>query len=131
VKLAVNVVLAGTAALLAEVILLGEAWDIDRSILLTVLQRSAIGSPFIGYKAPPLVARDYSATFTLAMTSKDLGLAHDAAHSVAVPMPVADLVASEVREGCDEGLADLDFMALLPHLQHRAGRSPDVPVVDS
>ncbi len=126
-----NVVLAGTAALLAEVILLGEAWDIDRSILLTVLQRSAIGSPFIGYKAPPLVARDYSATFTLAMTSKDLGLAHDAAHSVAVPMPVADLVASEVREGCDEGLADLDFMALLPHLQHRAGRSPDVPVVDS
>lgn len=128
VKLAVNVLLAGTAALLAEIVVLAEAWDIDRSVLITVLQRSAVGSPFIAYKAPSLMARDYDATFTLAMVLKDLGLARDAAESVSVPMPVAELVARESLEGCEEGLAALDFMALLPHLQHLAGRAPDVPV---
>lgn len=128
VKLAVNVVLAGTVALLAEVLLLCEAWNIDRSVLLTVLEHSAIGSPFIGYKAAPLLARDYDATFTLAMALKDLGLAHDAATSVSVPMPVTDLVAKEVSDGCEEGLGGRDFMALLPHLQYLAGREPDVPM---
>lgn len=128
VKLAVNVVLAGTAALLAEIVVLAEAWGIERSVLLTVLQRSAVGSPFIAYKAPPLLAHDYGATFTLKMVQKDLELAHDAATTVSVPMPVADLVAREARDGCAEGLDGLDFMALLPHLQHLAGRTPDVPV---
>lgn len=130
VKLAVNVLAAGTTALLAELVVLAEAWDIDRSVLLTVLQRSVVGSPFIAYKAAPLLAHDYDATFTLAMLVKDLGLARDAAGSVSVPMPVADLVAKEASDGCGEGLADLDFMALLPHLQRLAGRPPDVPVND-
>jgi 3-hydroxyisobutyrate dehydrogenase-like beta-hydroxyacid dehydrogenase len=129
VKLAVNALVAGTAALLAEVVVLSEGWDIERSVLVTVLQRSAIGSPFIGYKAPALLARDYRATFTLAMALKDLRLAHDAAGAVSVPMLMTDLAAQEVREGCDEGLGDLDFMALVPHVQHAAGRAPDVPLV--
>jgi hypothetical protein len=30
---------------------------------------------------------------------------------------------------CEEGLGDLDFLALLPHLQARAGRASDVPVL--
>ncbi|MGH8989680.1 MAG: NAD(P)-dependent oxidoreductase [Acidimicrobiales bacterium] len=127
VKLAVNSLLAGTAALLAEVIVLAEAWEIERPVLLTVLQRSAIGSPFIAYKAPALLTRDFGATFTLAMALKDLRLAHDAADAVDVTVPVADLVAQEAREGCDGGFGDLDFMALLPYLQLRSGRTPDVP----
>ncbi len=128
VKLAVNALLAGTAALLAEVVVLAEAWDIDRSVLLTVLQRSAIASPFLGYKAPALLAHDYRATFTLAMALKDLGLAHDAAEAVSAPMAVTDLVAREIRRGCDEGLGDLDFMALVAYVQQLAGRTPDVPM---
>ncbi len=128
VKLAVNALLAGTAALLAEAVVLAEAWDIDRSVLLTVLQHSAIGSPFIGYKAPALLARDYRATFTLAMALKDLRLARDAADAVDVPMPMTDLASREASESCDEGLSELDFMAFVAHLQHLAGRSPDVPM---
>jgi len=45
VKLAVNALLAGTAELLAELVVLSEAWDIERSVLLGVLERSAVGSP--------------------------------------------------------------------------------------
>ena len=128
VKLAVNALLAGTAALLAEVVVLTEAWGIERAALLTVLQRSAIGSPFIGYKAPALVARDYRATFTLAMVLKDLRLAQDAAEAVSVPMRMTDLASKEASEGCDEGLGGLDFMAFLPYVQHLASRAPDVPL---
>lgn len=128
VKLAVNALVAGTAALLAEVVVLAEAWGIQRSVLVTVLQRSAIGSPFIAYKAPALLARDYRATFTLAMALKDLRLAHDAADAVDVAMRMTDLASLEACEACDEGLGDLDFMAFVPHLQHVAGRTPDVPM---
>jgi 3-hydroxyisobutyrate dehydrogenase-like beta-hydroxyacid dehydrogenase len=128
VKLAVNALLAGTAALLAEVVVLAEAWDIERTVLLSVLQRSAIGSPFIGYKSPALVARDYQATFTLAMVLKDLRLAHDAAEAVSVPMRMTDLASEEASEGCDEGLGGLDLMAFLPYVQHLASRTPDVPL---
>ncbi len=128
VKLAVNSLLAGTAALLAEVVVLAEGWDIDRAVLLAVLQRSAIESPFIGYKAPALLARDYQATFTLAMALKDLQLAHDAARAVGVPMPLVERASGEASEGCGEGLGDLDFIALVPYLQHLAGQAPDVPL---
>ncbi len=127
VKLAINSLLAGTAALLAEVVVLAEGWDIDRAVLFTVLQRSAIGSPFIGYKAPALLARDYQATFTLAMALKDLRLARDAAKAVGVSMPIVERASREASDGCEEGLGDLDFIALVPYLQHLAGRTPDVP----
>lgn len=126
VKLAVNSMLACTAEMLAEVVVLAEGWGIDRAVLLTVLEHSAMGSPFVGYKARALVDRDYGATFTLSMLLKDLELARQAADTVSAPMPVVDRVAALTQDGCDEGLSDLDLMALLPHLQALAGRPQDI-----
>ncbi|MDA8074304.1 MAG: NAD(P)-dependent oxidoreductase [Actinomycetota bacterium] len=128
VKLAVNALLAGTAELLAELVVLSEAWDIERSVLLGVLERSALGSPFIGYKRHAVVTRDYAATFTLSMLLKDLRLVRSAAESSGVVMPVTGLVERLASDGCDDGLGELDLMALLPHVQAMAGRPPDVAV---
>jgi 3-hydroxyisobutyrate dehydrogenase-like beta-hydroxyacid dehydrogenase len=129
IKLAVNAMLAATAEMLAESITLCEAAGVDRSVLLDVLTHSAVGSPIIAYKRDPLNRRDYSATFTTAMLAKDLQLVASVGETVDVPLPVTSLVAKLVKDSCDEQLGDLDFLALLPHLQALAGRPTDVPVV--
>lgn len=128
IKLAVNAMLAGTAQMLAELITLGEASGIDRSVLLDVVAGSAVGSPFVKYKTDALLKHRYDATFTTAMLVKDLQLAQVVAAARSVPLPVTDLVAGLAIACCEEGLGDLDFLALLPHLQARAGRTSDVPV---
>ena len=128
VKLAVNSMLAGSAELLAELVVLTEAWGVDRTVLLPLLQRSALGSPFVHYKTRVLAERDYEATFTLAMLLKDLRLAHAVADAVSVPMPVTGLVERLSEDGCARGLGDLDMMALVPRLQVLAARTPDVTV---
>lgn len=127
-KLAVNSLLAATAEMLAEVITLCEASGIDRSTLLDVVSGSAIGSPFVKYKTQALVERQYDATFTTSMLVKDLQLVQNVASTESVPTPVTDLVTELAIASCEAGLGDLDFLALLPHLQARAGRSTDVPV---
>lgn len=131
VKLAVNAVLAATTQMLAETVALCEAAGIERGAYLDVLAASAIGSPFIRYKRDALVAREYTATFTTAMLGKDLRLVLDAAATSRTPMPATSLVAELTAAAAAHGLADCDFLALLPYLQMLAGRPTDVPVTAS
>ena len=128
VKLAVNAMLAANAQMLAELIVLCEASGIDRAVLLEVVAGSAVGSPFVRYKTKALLERRYDATFTTAMLAKDLLLVQDAAADASAPLPVTELVAELALASCEEGLGDLDFLALLPHLQAQAGRPTDVEV---
>jgi len=125
-KLALNAIIAGTTQLLAEAITLGETHGLDRADMLEVMAGSAVASPFIGYKTKALVDRDYTATFSTALLAKDLDLAIDAAGDV--PLPVTELVRRLTDETVAEGMGELDFLALLPHLQQLAGRPTDVPV---
>jgi 3-hydroxyisobutyrate dehydrogenase-like beta-hydroxyacid dehydrogenase len=119
-KLALNLMIAGTAELLAEAVALGEAHGLDRGTLVDVIAGSAIGSPFIGYKKGPLVADDYTSTFSARLMRKDLGMAMESAAEGGLPLPVTELV-DELLESCVEaGLGDLDFSALLPRLKREA-----------
>jgi 3-hydroxyisobutyrate dehydrogenase-like beta-hydroxyacid dehydrogenase len=122
-KLALNLMVAGTAELLAESIAFGEAHGLDRARMLEVIAGSAVGSPFVKYKTGPLVAGDYSSTFSSRLMRKDLGMALSAADGAGLPLPVTSLV-DELLEDCvSSGMGDLDFMALLPRLQ-RAAEGP-------
>jgi 3-hydroxyisobutyrate dehydrogenase-like beta-hydroxyacid dehydrogenase len=127
-KLAVNSVLASTAQALAEAIVLCEVSGIDRAVTLDVISSSAVGSPFVAYKRDALLARSYEATFTTTMVEKDLGLVAGAAESAGVVLPLADLVRRLAGAAArSEGFGDLDFMALLVHLQVLSGLPTDVP----
>jgi len=121
-KLAVNLMVAGTAQLLAEALTLGEAHGLDRAAMLEVISGSAVGSPFVRYKSGPLVAEDYSSTFTTRLMAKDLDLALTSAAQAGVPLPTTALVRQLVQGCISSGMADIDFMALLPRLQREAGR---------
>jgi 3-hydroxyisobutyrate dehydrogenase-like beta-hydroxyacid dehydrogenase len=121
VKLALNLMIAGTAQLMAEALVLAEKYGIDRGKMLEVMGGSAVGSPFVKYKTDALVADDYSSTFSSSLIFKDLALALEAGHEVATPLPVTALTQQLVQSCMAIGMADDDFMALLPRLRREAG----------
>jgi 3-hydroxyisobutyrate dehydrogenase-like beta-hydroxyacid dehydrogenase len=121
VKLALNLMIAGTAELIAEALVLTEKYGIDRGRMLEVMGGSAVGSPFVKYKTDPLVADDYTSTFSSSLMFKDLVLALEAGHEVATPLPVTALTQQLVQGCMAMGMADDDFMALLPRLRRDAG----------
>jgi 3-hydroxyisobutyrate dehydrogenase-like beta-hydroxyacid dehydrogenase len=125
-KLAINAGLAVTAQIMAELIVFGENNGIDRSILLHALGESVMGSPFVRYKTPGLIAHDYSATFTTNLLIKDLELALDVAHGADLSLPVIELVNSLTHLASTNGYGEIDFASLLPSLQLALGRSPDI-----
>jgi 3-hydroxyisobutyrate dehydrogenase-like beta-hydroxyacid dehydrogenase len=125
-KLAINAGLAVTAQIMAELIVFGENNGIDRSILLHALSESVMGSPFVRYKTPALVAHDYSATFTTNLLAKDLELALDVARGAELALPVIELVHSLTHLASTSGYGEVDFASLLPSLQLALGQSPDI-----
>jgi 3-hydroxyisobutyrate dehydrogenase-like beta-hydroxyacid dehydrogenase len=121
VKLALNLMIGGTAQLMAEALVLAEKYGIDRGKMLEVMGGSAAGSPFVKYKTDALVADDYTSTFTSSLLYKDLALALEAGHRVEAPLPITAMT-QQMVEGCIAmGMADDDFTALLPRLRRDAG----------
>ncbi len=112
IKLGLQVMIAGTAQLLAEALLLTERAGVKREIFLDVLGASAAASPFVKYKTAPLLADDFDATFTTSMLVKDLRLVQGLAVGVAAPVPITKHVAALTDNAVAAGYGDRDFMAL-------------------
>ncbi|MGH2842809.1 MAG: NAD(P)-dependent oxidoreductase [Solirubrobacteraceae bacterium] len=126
VKLALNLILGGTTQLLAEALVLAEHSGIETARMLDVVCGSAIGSPFVKYKSGPLIAGDYSSTFTASMLFKDLALALEAGHDASVPLPLTAATQQLVQGAIARGMGELDLSALIPRLRLEAGeRSPE------
>ena len=121
VKLGLNLMLGATAELMAEALVLSEKHGIERAKMLEVMGGSAAGSPFVKYKTEPLVADDYSSTFSASLLHKDLALALEAAHEVGVPLPLT-AITQQLVQGCiASGMGDGDMTVLLPRLRREAG----------
>jgi 3-hydroxyisobutyrate dehydrogenase-like beta-hydroxyacid dehydrogenase len=126
-KLALNLVLAGTTELIAEAVVLAEAAGLPAERVMEVMADSAIGSPFVGYKTGAVVGRDYTPTFSIANLRKDLRLILEQADSDGVPLPVTEVVGHLATEAERDGLAEMDMMALLARLELEAGRINELP----
>lgn len=121
VKLALQVMIAGTAELMAESLVLVEASGVERGALLEVMGASAVGSPFVKYKTEPLLRDDYDATFTTAMMLKDVELVLALANEQRVELPLAREVRGLLAEAAEGRFSDLDFMSLYLQLRERRG----------
>ena len=122
VKLALQVLIGGTAELLGEALVLGEAHGVDRAQLLEVIGASAVGSPLVAYKTGPLLRGDYSATFTTAMMAKDIDLVLDVADDHGLVLPLTQNLRQLLERTVEGGHADEDFMALFLQLREAAAR---------
>lgn len=87
-KIAHNVFLAVIIENLIEVTLLAQKAGVPRHAFLQFMNNSALGSIFTQYKSPALVNLDFTTTFTIGLTRKDVDLGLEAARDLGVAMPV-------------------------------------------
>jgi 3-hydroxyisobutyrate dehydrogenase-like beta-hydroxyacid dehydrogenase len=126
-KLALNLMVGGTTQLLAEALVMGQANGLDRARMLEVIASSAVGSPLVRYKSEPLIADDYTSTFSARLMYKDLGLVVECANAAGVPVPVTASVQQLMQSCIGAGAGDLDFAVLVAKLEHESGQRSSLP----
>lgn len=124
VKLVLQILIGGTAELLGESLVLGEAAGVDRGKLLEVIGASVVGSRFVDYKTEPLLHDDYSATFTTSLMLKDVGLVLDLAAQKDVVLPFTEQLSTLLESAVERGYGDQDFIALFRHLSEARPPEP-------
>ncbi|MDX1742262.1 MAG: NAD(P)-dependent oxidoreductase, partial [Ruegeria sp.] len=103
-KLAINLMVGATAAVLGEALALGECNGLDRNVMLDVVNASTVASPLLKYKTENLRTSDYSPAFEVTQMAKDFDLVLGAARSANVPMPLA----AQVHQGWSALIAQGD-----------------------
>ena len=120
-KLAVNLMIAVSAGMIAEALALARKGDIAWRDMLDVLAESAVGSPMVKYKVPPLAERDFSSTFSCRQMAKDLDLILGAAKAQNVPVPLAALMRETYSALIAQGDGEDDFIATVRHAERLSG----------
>ena len=122
-KLVLNLMIAVSAGMMAEALVLGEKGGLDWSQMLDVIGQSAVGSPMVNYKVPPLKQRDYSSTFSCRQMVKDLDLILGAASEHHVPLPQTAMTRQLMDAARAHGDAEADYAAIIKATERSAGLS--------
>jgi 3-hydroxyisobutyrate dehydrogenase-like beta-hydroxyacid dehydrogenase len=120
-KLAVNLMIAVSAAMMGESLALARKGGIAWRDMLQVLDDSAVASPMVKYKTPPLATRNFESTFSCRQMAKDLDLILGAGHAVGVPLQLAAQVRETYGSLIAQGEGEADFIATVPHLERLSG----------
>ncbi len=121
-KLAVNTVIFGLNQALAEALVLAEAAGVPRDRAYDVLEVSAVGAPFVGYKrAAFLDPEGTPVAFALDLAAKDLRLIEGLAGDVDVEMPQARTDLEVIESATRDGGGERDFSSVAEHLRGRGG----------
>lgn len=120
-KLAINMMVGLSAAMMGEALALGSKGGLDRTTMLEVIGASVVASPLIEYKLEALKARDYSPKFEVAQMAKDFDLILEAARNTNTPMPLAALVREEWSALSAAGDGAEDFFKYIELAAQKAG----------
>lgn len=112
IKIAVNVLVGIGMASLVEAVTLAESLGISRQQFLDVVAGTPLGSPFFAAKTPALIAQDYRPAASLALMTKDLDLALDAAQQAGAELPVTERALQQYRLCDQRGWAERDFACI-------------------
>jgi 3-hydroxyisobutyrate dehydrogenase len=119
-KLVVNTLLGCGMQALAEAIVLGESAGLDKTLLLDVLEQTAVLSPGQKSKLGNVKRDDYPTLFALSLMHKDLGLVVQQADELAVSMPTT-VAAKEMSSAAMEQGMEADFSVIVRFMQHMNG----------
>jgi 3-hydroxyisobutyrate dehydrogenase-like beta-hydroxyacid dehydrogenase len=120
-KLAMNLQIALIYEGFAEGLTLAAKLGVDPATLIPLINASMIKSGVVEYKAPFVLARDFSPNFPLRLMRKDIRLALAAAKEARVKLPGLETVEEIYDVAVEDGHADLDFAATLMLLEKWAG----------
>lgn len=118
-KLAVNMIMGGMMACLAEGACLVERVGLQQRDLNEVLELGAMRNPMFSLKLPRMAQRDYQPNFPLRHQQKDMRLALRLGDAHAQPLPVSASANEVYKSARQRGLGDMDFSAILEALRHR------------
>ncbi len=124
-KLVINLLVANTAALMAEALALGRKGGLEWGTMLDGLTASTIGSPWLKAKAKLLKVRDFTPTFTPAQLCKDVDLMLQAGDELGIPMPMTATTRQLMKATSGDGYAEEDFIAVVKLFERLSGLPTD------
>jgi 3-hydroxyisobutyrate dehydrogenase len=124
-KLVVNLLLGIGMQALAEAVSLGEHLQLDRSVLLNVLSKTAVIPPALVGKLKKIESNDYSPQFPLRLMSKDMDLIMETARTVGAGL-AAGSAAKSVLDANVKANGDLDLSAITPFVVHSTSKQPNL-----
>lgn len=120
-KLAINMMVGLTAAMVGEALAFGEAGGMDWKQMIDIIGASVAASPLYGYKAQVLKDRNFAPAFTATQMAKDFDLALGAGQAKNVPMPITSLVRQFWGTMMATGKGDMDFFGFVTLMEEMAG----------
>lgn len=120
-KLSMNLMIALTYEGFAEALVLAEKQGVDLNPLMSLIGQSMVRSGVVDYKAPFVLARDFTANFPMRLMHKDIHLMLEAARQNGVRLPGLETVDKVYEASTREGHAELDYAATLMTLEKSAG----------
>ncbi len=120
-KLAMNLQIALIYEGFAEGLTLAAKLGVDPERIVELVKASMVRSGVVEYKAPFVLARDFTPNFPLRLMHKDILLMLEAAREARVKLPALETVEEIYAIAAEEGLADRDYAATLELLEKWAG----------
>jgi 3-hydroxyisobutyrate dehydrogenase-like beta-hydroxyacid dehydrogenase len=118
----VNQLLVGVhTAAIAEAAVFGVRLGADPQVVLEVLGTSFGGSTMMTRNMPRFISRDFKPATPVKLLLKDLGLIHDEAKDVNVPLLLGSLAEQRFLEAVGRGHGDEDMAALVRLWEEAAG----------
>src|SRR4030095_5849874 len=108
-KLTQNLVLSNILQAFNEGLVLSTKAGVDPQLMLEVLANSAAKSGLIEFKAPYVLRRDFSTTFSVKWSHTDIGLMLDSAEELEVPLPLTALTRQMFQAAISSGHGDEDI----------------------
>jgi 2-hydroxy-3-oxopropionate reductase len=122
VKAANQLLVAGTIELVAESLVLLEAYRVDTTAAIRVLGAGLGGNRILERKGESMLGRHFTPGFRVDLQHKDLGIALGAARDIGVVTPLGSLVAQLVSSLRAQGHGSLDHSALIKVVESLSGR---------
>lgn len=120
-KLSMNLMIALTFEGFAEALVLAKKQGVDLKPLMSLINQSMVRSGVVDYKAPFVMARDFSANFPMRLMHKDIHLMLEAARQNGVKLPGLETVDKVYESSARDGHSEQDYAATLLTLEKAAG----------
>ena len=111
-KILINMLLGDEMQALSEALVVGKKLGLPWEKMLDLIADSAAGAPLYGYKKTILKSMDFAPSSTVYNQHKDMKMAMNLAESVGVQVPVAEATMQMYDELMDQGMDQLDNIAV-------------------
>lgn len=112
VKLAINLMVAASTALIGEALALGERQGVGREVMVDALNASTVGSRHYAARAQSLKTRAYNGNGPLHLVAKDLDLALGIARAGGLNLAITELVRVQLAQLIQSGHRDTEVAVL-------------------